>query len=189
MSIDRQFDLESTIFALTERLRVVTEERDGLARICRADVMESLASIRHRGAGAGIADDDGSSDATPAVGEVWEDTLDQEQVRLEQRCADHWRCTIIRPTSWWAASAGQTVQRMPQTPRWRKAAAADDYHRDERIDNEETDPYHAVAEDEREEPAKLVRDMSTPENRAFWEHVKRSAEETERWPAWKVHRP
>lgn len=31
----------------------------------------------------------------------------------------------------------------------------------------------------------LKRDLSTPENVAFWEHVERTAESVKAWPAWK----
>jgi hypothetical protein len=32
---------------------------------------------------------------------------------------------------------------------------------------------------------KLVRDKSTPERRAFWDSIKKTAEEIKDWPAWK----
>ncbi len=33
-------------------------------------------------------------------------------------------------------------------------------------------------------PMKLVRNMDTPENRAFWRHVDKVAKEVDTWPAW-----
>lgn len=32
--------------------------------------------------------------------------------------------------------------------------------------------------------SKIVRNMSTPESRAFWEQVDRAAREVEQWPEW-----
>jgi hypothetical protein len=32
---------------------------------------------------------------------------------------------------------------------------------------------------------KIVRNMSTPESRAFWERIERSALEIQHWPAWR----
>jgi hypothetical protein len=33
--------------------------------------------------------------------------------------------------------------------------------------------------------SKLIRDKSTPERRAFWDSIKKTAEEIKDWPAWK----
>jgi hypothetical protein len=32
---------------------------------------------------------------------------------------------------------------------------------------------------------KIVRNMDSPENRAFWEHAEQAAAEVETWPDWK----
>ena len=49
----------------------------------------------------------------------------------------------------------------------------------------EEDPLAPPEDPPETKPKKIVRNMSTPEARAFWENVEKTAAEVRKWPAWK----
>jgi hypothetical protein len=136
MSISRQFDLEGIIFALTARLRAVTEERDGL-KVQLDSERITTQELRGQAAADNARRWIERAELAPLAageiwaGEIWEDSEDGEQVLTNGRDFINdrywWRCTVARVS----ANREQAVQRPVGshvvreilTPRWCKVVA------------------------------------------------------------------